>query len=321
MGVNGSQSPILTVTLNPALDLSSATAELLAEIKLRCESPKVEPGGGGINVSRGIARMGGQSTAMVALGGLTGQRIATLLAEAGIATLPLPIAGETRESFSIHDRTSGAQYRFVLPGPAWSADEIEAALTLIAAGAADRGYVVLSGSNPPGVAPDFVQQLAARLQGSGAQLIVDTSGPALACLAAGDCGPVAFLRMDSEEAEGLAGGPLPTRADTADFARTLVRKGAAKSVLIARGRDGNIIATADEAWHAEAERVEIVSKIGAGDSFVAGFTLGLAQGLPLPEALGLAAAAATATVQMPGSEQGEAEAVGAYYDRRIVTRI
>ena len=69
------QAPILTVTLNPALDVSTSTEAVVPELKLRCEAPDIDPGGGGINVSRAIANMGGRSRALVALGGATGSRL------------------------------------------------------------------------------------------------------------------------------------------------------------------------------------------------------------------------------------------------------
>ena len=323
--LSGAQVAVLTVTLNPALDLTTAADQVVSDLKLRCDPPEVEPGGGGINVSRGIAEMGGQSTALVALGGATGTRIAGLLTESGIALLPLAAPGESRESLSVHDRQGGGQYRFVLPGPSWSEAEVEAALTAIATAAAPAAapgaLVVLSGSHPPGVPARFPARLADRLAPIGARLIVDTSGPALGCLASGDCGPVEVLRMDSEEAEALAGHALPMRSDTAFFAQSLVARQAARAVIVARGRDGNIIATADEVWHAEAARVRAVSKIGAGDAFVAGFTLGLARDWAIPEAMGLAAAAATACVQMPGSRGGDGPTIARYFEQRAVTRL
>ena len=321
-GTAQNQLPVLTITLNPALDLTTAADAVVPDLKLRCAAPMSEPGGGGINVSRAIAVMGGRSTALVALGGLTGQKVAALLAEAGIATLPLPAPGETRQSLVVQDRASSRNYRFVLPGPEWRAPYTARMLVQIVAAAPARGYVVLSGSNPPGVPADFARHLAKALSGQGARLIVDTSGAALAAVTAFTTDhPFEILRMDDQEAEGLAGHPLPQRADTAAFARMLLGRNIAKGVVIARGRDGNILATAQGCWHAKAEKVRIISTVGAGDSFVGGFTLGLARGWPIPDALGLAAAAASATVQMPGSQMGRAEVIRALYDARIVTQI
>ena len=81
------QARILTVTLNPALDVATSAEAVVPELKLRCEAPQVDPGGGGINVSRAIARMGGRSTALVALGGGTGARLCDLMRAEGLAML------------------------------------------------------------------------------------------------------------------------------------------------------------------------------------------------------------------------------------------
>lgn len=315
------QARILTITLNPALDLTTATARVVPDVKLRCSAPRFDPGGGGINVSRAIRAMGGESTALVALGGATGQRIARLLAEAGVTPRTLPAPGETRQSVTVDDQSLGQQYRFVMPGPDWSQADVEAALQAAAQAAAPGALVVLSGSNPPGVPAGFAARLAERLHGSGARLVLDTSGEALAMAAAVVDRRVEVLRMDDAEAEGLAGHALPYRADTARFAAMLVASGAARAVIVARGRDGNIIATGDGIWHAEAARVPIVSKVGAGDSFLGGFVLGHARGWPIPDALGLAAAAASATVQTPATELCRGEDVERLFAARVVTRM
>lgn len=315
-----SQQPILTVTLNPALDLSTSTEEVRPDLKLRCDKPVVDPGGGGINVSRAIKIMGGQSTAMVALGGATGTRIADLLKADGLSLVKLNAPGETRQSLAVNDRSTGEQYRFVLPGPEWHRAHVADMSSAIAEHARAGGWVVVSGSNPPGVPDGFEQMLTVRLKDSGAKLLVDTSGEALRVLA-GSSTPVDVLRMDSHEAEGLAGRPLPLRSDSAAFAAGLVRDGAARSVIVARGADGSVIAGADGAWHAEAAPVQVVSAVGAGDSFVAGFVLASARGWPVEEALALGAAAASAAVMTPATELCHADDVTRFHAARVVTRL
>lgn len=315
-----SQDPILTVTLNPALDLSTSADEVRPDLKLRCDKPVVDPGGGGINVSRAIKIMGGQSTAMVALGGATGQRIAELLKADGLSLVRLTAPGETRQSLAVNDRATGGQYRFVLPGPEWHRAHVADMTSAIAEGARAGGWVVVSGSNPPGVPDGFEQMLTVRLKDSGAKLVVDTSGEALRVLA-GSSTPVDVLRMDSHEAEGLAGRPLPLRSDSAGFAAGLVRDGAARSVIVARGADGSVIAGPDGAWHAEATPVQVVSAVGAGDSFVAGFVLASARGWRVEEALALGAAAASAAVMTPATELCHADDVERFYAGRVVSRL
>jgi len=314
------QEPILTVTLNPALDLSTAADEVRPDLKLRCDKPVADPGGGGINVSRAIKILGGQSTAMVALGGATGTRIAEMLKSDGLSVLRLTAPGETRQSLAVTDRAGGGQYRFVMPGPEWHKAHVADMTQAIAETARAGGWVVVSGSNPPGVPAGFEHMLTARLKGSGARLLVDTSGEALRALA-GASTPVDVLRMDSHEAEDLADRPLPLRSDSAAFAAGLVRDGAAKSVIVARGADGSVIAGADGAWHAEAARVQVVSAVGAGDSFVAGFVLSVARGQPVEDALARGAAAASAAVMTPATELCHADDVMRFFAERVVTRL
>ncbi|ARJ68810.1 1-phosphofructokinase family hexose kinase [Paracoccus contaminans] len=318
---SGAQAPILTVTLNPALDVATSAAAVVPELKLRCEAPVTDPGGGGINVSRAIARMGGQSTALVALGGAAGDRLAGLLEDAGLPVLRLKAPGDTRQSLSVIDRGTGAQFRFVLPGPEWSAADVGAALEAVGAAAPRGGIVVLSGSNPPGVPDTLAAMLARQLAGGAARLFVDTSGTALAAIAAGAGAAVEVLRMDDAEAESLAGRPLPARTDTADFAGALVAAGAARSVIVARGADGNIIAGPEGRWHAAAPPVRVISKVGAGDSFLAGYALGVARGLGAPDALALGAAAAAATCMTPATELCRPDDIARLYDQRAVSAL
>lgn len=314
------QDAILTVTLNPALDLSTAADEVVPELKLRCDKPVADPGGGGINVSRAIRIMGGHSTALVALGGGTGIRMAGLLKAEQINLVQLTAPGETRQSLAVVDRSIDQQFRFIMPGPEWHKTHVADAMATIAEAARAGGWVILSGSNPPGVPEGFAQMLAVRLKDSTAKLVVDTSGEALRTIA-GSSTPVDVLRMDSHEAEELAGRPLAQRSDSAAFAAGLVRDGAARMVVVARGADGSVVADGDGAWHAESAKVPVSSKVGAGDSFVAGFVLSLSRHQPVEEALAHGAAAASAAVMTPATELCRAQDVRRLYDSRVITRL
>lgn len=293
---------ILTITLNPTVDLSIHADHVAPERKLRCTRPETDPGGGGINVSRAIAALGGHSTAFVALGGPTGDKVMHLLAEQGIGLTPFPAPGETRQSLTVTDATTGAQYRFVMPGPDWHARDVSRVLERIARAAPEGGFVVLSGSQPPGVPDDFPARLATRIARTRARFFLDTSGKALHRLMEAGARPVDVLRMDDLEAEELAGRPLPTRTDTADFAAALVARGIAHAVIVARGADGNVMVDETGRWCAQAVPDQVVSKVGAGDSFVAAFTLSRARGLSAPEALRWGSAAAAAAVMTPATD-------------------
>lgn len=294
--------PVLTITLNPALDISTSVPEVVAGPKLRCAAPRVDPGGGGINVSRAIRILGGQSRALVAMGGAMGQRLAECLAREGIALEAFSGPGETRQSLAVTENSSGKQYRFVLPGAAWTENRTAKVIEKIWEISPIGGFAVLSGSQPPGVSDDFAGRVAERLEGGRVRLVVDTSGAPLRRLCDGPVPGLDTLRMDSDEAEGLAGRPLPTRQDTAEFAAGLVARGVARCVIVARGEDGSVLVNGAKRLFSKAAAVPVNSKVGAGDSFVAGYVLALAQGDPVERALARGVAAAAAAVMTEATE-------------------
>ncbi len=301
------RTDILTITLNPTVDFATSAPEIFPDHKLRCTHPQIDPGGGGINVARAIRQLEGQATALVAIGGATGAHLLQLLALEGVPTVAFQGPGETRQSFSVTDESTGRQFRFVMPGPSWTQPDVDRGLKSIDQAAGDGTLVVLSGSQPPGVAKEFPSILAEHVTGRGAQLIVDTSGPALLNLAQDPHEAIDTLRMDSAEAEDLAGRALPERGDTAGFARQLVDKGVAKNVIVARGADGSVLSNAEGSWHAVSPKIEVVSAVGAGDSFVGAYTLARALGKPYPDCLAYAAAAASAACTTEGTQLCEPE--------------
>jgi len=297
------QKPILTVTLNPAVDIAADVAKVEAGPKLRLDAPRIDPGGGGVNVARAIAILGGSVEAFVALAGGMGTQLAELMTAAGIRTLPFSAPGETRHSLSVTETTTGQQYRFVLPGSAWPDGLSDAAITAIAGAARPQALVVLSGSQPPGVPADFPARLAARLE-PGAFLGIDTSGPALARLIT-QPRPGAIpdmLRLDQAEAEATAGHALTEARDSADFAAALVSRGVARIVMVARGADGSVLAGDGLRLHCRPPDVPVDSAVGAGDSLTGAFILEHARGGTLAEALRAGTAAAAATVMTAGTE-------------------
>ncbi|QFU09642.1 Putative phosphofructokinase PfkB [Rhodobacteraceae bacterium THAF1] len=305
---------ILTLTLNPALDLSSETPRIAPGHKLRCTEPRLDPGGGGINVSRLVARLGGDTTAFVALGGGTGMQLVAALQAERISTRIIPIGGETRRSLSVRDLTTGEQFRFMLPGPALTAAEYDAAVTALTEEAAAGDFVVISGSLPTCAAPDLINDIAHRLSEQGARLVIDTSGAALDHIVAhppADGAIPEVLRFDHLEAEEAAGRFLSTKEDTARFAADLVARGIARRVVVGRQAEGNLLADATGIWFAQAATVTVISTIGAGDSFLAALTFVLASGASPAEALQWGTAAASAAVATPGTQICTPEAIEA----------
>lgn len=289
-------SDILTVTLNPALDMSTTVGNVRPEDKLRCEQPVYDPGGGGINVARAIGELGGRAKALVALAGFHGQQFLDLLTHEPLIPEVFGIPGETRQSLAVIDRSTGEQYRFVMPGPAWSPDLAHDALEAIGRATPKGGYVVLSGSQPPGVPLHFPTNLAATVEEHGARLILDTSGAPLKALMNVGSARQHVLRLDGAESEDLAGRKLTSISEVADFAEELISRGVAEAVVLALGAEGSVLVAGHDRWRAVTPKVQVRSKVGAGDSFVGSFTLALSRGATWEDALVQGVAAASAAV-------------------------
>ena len=291
---------ILTLTLNPALDITVTTEKLQPRRKLRCTTPRYDAGGGGTNVSRVIRELGGDSLAFVSAGGPTGARHLDLLRAEGIATLAHAAAGDTRFSLTVMEEVSGEHYRFVLPGPLQSAQEEQVMLTAIGAAIAEEGvrHVVASGTLPPGVSPDFYAQVARTVAASGARLILDTSGEGLA---ASLSGRPYCIRINHHEAGELLGLKGPADGAAAErLTRKLVNDGSTSIAIVTVAEAGAFVASAEDGcFQIHPPRVSVVSTVGAGDSFVGALALGLSRGWPLERAVryGVAAAASAVTTE------------------------
>jgi 6-phosphofructokinase 2 len=289
--------PIVTLTLNPAID-ACCQAEVVRPIrKIRTSDERYDPGGGGINVARVIRELGGEALAVYCAGGLTGQAFTDMVEAIGLRHRVVPIAGMTRVSHTVYERSSGQEYRFVPEGPALGAEEWRSGLAALEALEAD--YFVASGSLPKGVPEDFYARIARNARERGIRFVLDTSGEALRqALGAG----VHLIKPNLGELERLLGRSLPDPAEQEAAARQLVDEGRAEIVTVSLGADGALLATQDGCFRLRAPKVTPKSAVGAGDSFVAGMTLGLAEGRAPKDAFTLAVATGTATVLTMGTE-------------------
>lgn len=292
---------VVTLTPNPALDVATSVAKVQPVNKLRCEAPRVDPGGGGINVARVVQRLGATSLAVYPAGGPTGRRLTDLLAAEGAQTTPVEVAGETRESFNVTDRGDGAEYRFILPGPRLSEAELAQCLDAALSAAHGDGLLVVSGSLPPGAPADFIGELARRARADGLRLVADTSGPPLAAaLAAG----VHLIKPNLRELSDHLGRELPDASSRLAACREMIASGSVEVVALSLSEEGAMLVSRDEAWSAPAAPIKPRSTVGAGDSFLAGLVWALSQDMGQREALRYAAASGAATLLSEGTALG-----------------
>ncbi|MEM9319826.1 MAG: 1-phosphofructokinase family hexose kinase [Pseudomonadota bacterium] len=311
---------ILTVTVNPALDLSTEARAVIPDEKLRCTAPQVHPGGGGVNVSRAIANLGGSSHTLVAFGGATGAELVQLLKEEGLSPESLGVDHPTRQSTTVFDNATGLQYRFMMPGPPWTDADCKTARDAIMANVVPGAMVIPSGSLPPGMSEDFFLDLAPEIRAQGGRMILDTSGDALRHAAAGQS-ELFVLRMDLAEARELSGKSLVGIDEIAALARELRDRTGAEIIMIAAGAQGTVIDC--DAWCGLTRPPVVMprSKVGAGDSFIGAFALSLTRGDDPVTACAWGTAAAASAVTTDGTELCSRSATERYFKEVTNTQL
>jgi 6-phosphofructokinase 2 len=296
---------ILTLTLNPALDVLTTIDKVSDTHKMRCGAVIKHPGGGGVNVARVLHRLGANCVAAYLEGGVTGERHHKLMNAEKVRCHVLPIADETRESFSVHELASGNDYRFVLPGPNVSVTEIDACFDYVAQHL-PKQFLVLSGGLAPGVPVDFYARLTMLAKQQGVRVVLDANGPVLAeALKVG----VYLFKPSLRELRDMTGLALPDQASQVAAAQQLIHSGQAQIVAVSLGAEGAMVVSARESWRARSIQVDVQTTIGAGDSFVAGMVWSLARGDTLLKAFQYAMACGAAALLAPGTSLAQASDV------------
>jgi 6-phosphofructokinase 2 len=303
---------IVTLTPNPAIDISTSVDEVVPVRKLRCEAARRDPGGGGINVARVVQRLGADVTAIYPAGGATGELLRRLVERESVRSVAIPVAEETRESFTVFDEKRGEQFRFVLPGSGLSEAEWRACLDALEAVDPLPPFVVCSGSLPPGVPDDFYARVARCAKARGTKLILDTSGEPLArALQEG----VFLAKPNLRELQEHAGMPLADEKSWLAAARRLIDVGRAEIIALTLAHQGALLVTRDSAFRAHTPDVKVVSTVGAGDSFVGGIVWALANGHDTIDAFRWGLAAGTAAVLNSGTELSHASDISRLFDQ------
>lgn len=291
-------TPVYTLTLAPSLDSATLTPQMYPEGKLRCTVPVFEPGGGGINVARAIAHLGGKATAIFPVGGATGEHLTSLLADENVPVQCVETKDWTRQNLHVHVEASGEQYRFVMPGATLSKEEfrqLEEKVLAIESGA----LLVISGSLPPGVKVDNLVQLIKAAQRQGIRCIVDSSGEALT--AALDIGNIELVKPNQKELSALVNRDLTQPDDVKEAAQELVRSGKVQRVVVSLGPQGALAVDADSWVQVVPPPMKSQSTVGAGDSMVGAMTLKLAEEATLEDMVRFGVAAGSAATINQGT--------------------
>jgi len=290
---------IVTITINPSLDKFTTIKHVVPNDKLRCNSPVYQAGGGGINVSRAIRRLGGSSMAIFPYGGSNGAILKSIIEEKSIDHQGIPIEDATRENFTVFEQEADQAFRFVMPGPYIQEDEWQTTLNTLASIEPSPDYIVASGSTPRGVPDDFYLLIAEIAHKLGSRLIIDTSGKPLE-LAVEE--GAFLLKPNIRELGQLAGMVIESEDQEIEVAKDLVRSGGTEVVVVSLGAGGAMLVTSDQVEQLRTPTVPIRSKLGAGDSMVAGIVLSLAKGWGIKDAVLYGNAAGAATVMTDGTQ-------------------
>ena len=290
---------VVTVTLNPALDLFSSVDAIEPWRKLRCDGPDMSPGGGGVNVAQGVVALGGRARAVIALGGHVGRLLADSI-DPRIGVRRVDVAHPTRQNFCMTERSTGQQFRFIHRGARMTPDEWARCLQTTVSEAADASCVVISSSMPSGLPEHAIPTLIARLQAFDIPVIVDTSGP---CLLQAIHADTTLVKPSVNELCGIVGHELCGIDDYEAAARRLLDNGHCQTLAISLGADGALFVPRDDtSFTVAAPRVDVAGTSGAGDAMVAGLALCLARHESLASAARYGVACGTAAVLKAGSE-------------------
>lgn len=308
---------IYTVTLNPALDKTVEIPGMALDTVNRITEMRTDPGGKGINVSKVIAKLGGESCAVGILGGGSGKMLEKLLEKENFTARFRFVEGQTRTNLKIIDREGHTNTDINEPGLTVTAAELDALLRELLAELRPGDIVVLAGSLPKGAPQDTYRTWSAACKKAGARVFLDADG---ALLAEGIKAAPHLIKPNDGELSRLAGKKLETLEELTAEGRKLLERGIERVVISLGGR-GALYLRKGSTIYAEGLRVPVGSTVGAGDSVVAALAYAEAQGLSEEEAVRLSTAAGAANVMCSGTQAAEREAVEALLPKVRFTRL
>ena len=306
---------ILTITLNPAFDLHYGMDKFEAEKENYVTSLLCDAGGKGINISRALSVNGIDNCAYVILGSDNGDRFERLLKADNINYVALYTDGSVRENITIHPEND-KETRISLDNFSISQNELDS-LCEILLGVVNRDTLIsFSGRIPRGVEKSSVIDFLKKLASTGARIAVDSNSFSFDEL---KLIKPWFIKPNEQEISAMSGHNISTHKEAIELAKELVTMGVAEEVMISLGALGSVFAAKDTEYTVSVPNIRPLSTIGAGDSTVAGYMAGTAEGRPIPERLRLAAAFGSAACLTEGTRPPMPDDVASLYQKVIVS--
>lgn len=301
---------IVTLTLNPAIDKSTSVEQLVPEKKLRCTEMVSEAGGGGINVSKAICALGGETKAVFPCGGVNGKLLLELLQKDGVKTIPIQIEGNTRESIVVTETSTNKEYKFIVPGPLLTEKELSKVKSVIN-DLQDVSFLICSGSLPPNAPDNFLAEIASIAKQKEIKFIVDTSGsPLKKALLQG----VYLIKPNMSELCFLTGVNYLEANEIEGAVDQIISQGQCEVIIISMGPAGAMLATRKMKKRFPAPIVKKLSTVGAGDSMLAGIAWMLEQNKSLEDAIRFGIACGTSATIIQGASLFKKEDAFRFYE-------
>lgn len=281
---------ILTVTLNAAIDKRYVVEEFKRGQVNRVKECVYTPGGKGLNVSKPAAIAGAEVVATGFVGGHAGNYIEEELLPFGIRSAFYHMKAESRSCINIWDEKNQEQTEFLEPGFTVGPEDFEGFVEQFTELIKEAGVIAMSGSVPKGLDGTAYQRLVKICKDAGKKVILDTSGRLLEL---GIEALPTMIKPNLDEIRMLTGKTCDRIEDMIEAAREIHEKGV-EVVAVSLGGDGSFVVCGEGIYRARVPIINAVNTVGCGDSMIAGFALGISEGLSIEETLRKASAISAA---------------------------
>jgi 1-phosphofructokinase family hexose kinase len=306
---------ILTVTINPSVDRNIEVDRLVFEDRAYILSRSDSAGGRGMNASRVLDSFGAKTLAIVTSGGANGQRLEKLAAKSGFPVKVVPIHNDIRVNLTITDK-QGLAIRLNERGPKITPEELARVESVVEKRLESASWLMLCGSIPPDVSPDFYTKLIRMARKSKVKTMLDTDGDALRY---GIEASPTIASPNQPEAERLLNRALITRAQFLEAA-TRIKAMGAEAVMLSLGGRGVVAVNENQLLEVIPQRTDAVSPLGAGDALAAAYVWAATKKKDFAECVRWAVAAGTASAMQPGLVFANLEQTKAVYKSVEVRR-
>jgi 1-phosphofructokinase family hexose kinase len=302
--------------VNPAIDRTITVDRLAFEDRAYIRSSKDSAGGRGINAAHVIHSFGGDTLAIVPVGGNSGARFQEFLQIFGFPVEVVPIRKDVRTNFTITD-THGLTVKLNEAGPSLEKTELAQLEKVIRSKLDGASWLMICGSLPPGVPADFYARLISTARKKNVKTLLDTDGDALR---EGVEAKPTVVTPNQPEAERLLHTALLTRHHFLQAAGRIQKMGA-ESVILSLGSRGAVGAFCGRMIEVIPPRVDAISPIGAGDAMAAAFLWAMMEKDDYKNALRWGVAAGTASARLPGMNFASLDQAREIFEQVEVRRV